>query len=435
MSRYWKCAVLAGLALSLCGCGGKKAGSADSEPWNRGIFAIMETEQGYYMNYPNHQQLRFHERETGAEAYLCARPECQHQGGEGCVATYRNMRVVNSVLYDGAIYILGIEENDDTASFTLYRASLDGSSLDKVGVVISAKNSTGGSCTWNGITRDGDISCFIIHRGYAYIPYYLRFGDNQQGFAGGGIMKMDIKSGRTEQIYEMKMRNDAYPSNLCAVGNYVYYDLYVPNIVVKVGTYRYDTENGGTACAFGEEWADKKWYALAVTEEKLYRSCMTEDGGIGVEAYDAGSGEALGLQFELDADSLDFDMVPYRDYFFIYTEKKGMIYRADGEKLAEFGYDYPDPWKYYYEYGNPYRRLRFYISQEKLYVNCACIDRWQPYRSMLFEVFSCPIEELLTGTPEWTLVYQNFPWGENVETIDYSQMFSDTGDSEELDEP
>ena len=79
--------------LFLSGC--QKQSPADmppDTPYNHGRHAVMETENGFYSNagkdiIDDTMCLRFYERDTDKQVYLCARPECQHNGGENCVAS------------------------------------------------------------------------------------------------------------------------------------------------------------------------------------------------------------------------------------------------------------------------------------------------------------------------------------------------------------
>ena len=193
------------LALSACGGeGGSKEGvkdgwissfvggeankHAEDTPWNHGMHAMMETENGYYssLTTSNYQQrlcLRYYDKETGTTMLLCNKPECQHEGDEACEATYKGIRVINTALYEGAIYVLGAETWEGTTGIYLYKAALDGSSIDKVGTVLSAPlpiDESGNpqevilkeADAYDEIFQDADYS-FILHKGQAYIPYYL----------------------------------------------------------------------------------------------------------------------------------------------------------------------------------------------------------------------------------------------------------------------
>lgn len=117
-------------AVLLCGCGKKDSELPSDTPYNHGEYAIMETEKGYYTNtngYNGHM-LRYYERDTENQIFLCAKPECLHDGNESCAATYKNLKCINTLLYDGAIYTLAVEDGD-VISYSLYKAALDGTSF------------------------------------------------------------------------------------------------------------------------------------------------------------------------------------------------------------------------------------------------------------------------------------------------------------------
>ncbi len=81
-------------AVLLSGCGSEASSLPDDTPFNCGKFAVMETEKGYYTNTDtaNGHILGYRERDTDKYVYLCAKPECTHDGSENCTATYKNLK-------------------------------------------------------------------------------------------------------------------------------------------------------------------------------------------------------------------------------------------------------------------------------------------------------------------------------------------------------
>jgi len=134
-------------------------GTTEDNPANHGAHAILETEDGYYYNMGynvyryegtelkerafNILCTRYHDKESGKVIVLCNKPECEHCGDNTCAATYKGVVVINSVLYEGQLYIYGLEEEGTLLSLNLYRAAPDGSSMDKVGTVFEAVNAAG----------------------------------------------------------------------------------------------------------------------------------------------------------------------------------------------------------------------------------------------------------------------------------------------------
>lgn len=211
----------------------------DDEPANHGKTAIMETENGYYydfgwgmtrtsddglFSYYFTLALSYYDKASGDAILLCAKPECEHDHDENCVATYKGIETIGTVLYDGYIYIYGLEKDGTLLMLNLYRATLDGSHIDKVATILEADNPTGASYIYEQ-TNYGSENYFIIHRGSAYIPYFLRIGKGSKGFMGGGLMKVDLANGEKKQIVNMQYFTDPYPISLCGAGDYVYMHL------------------------------------------------------------------------------------------------------------------------------------------------------------------------------------------------------------------
>ena len=222
---------------------GKSKELPEDTPWNHGLNAIMETEDGYYSNeyglrsstLKALQCLRYYEKESGNTILLCNKPECTHDGGDTCEATYKNVIPGNTMLYDGSIYLLAAEKNGINVSINLYRAALDGSAIDKVGTVISADNVENQEVAYSPQTaslftlnQSVDYS-FIIHKGYAYIPYYLRFGSGSKGLKGAGLMRMNLSNGETQELYKVETLVAGMPARVTAAGDFVYF-LLLPNL-------------------------------------------------------------------------------------------------------------------------------------------------------------------------------------------------------------
>ncbi len=169
MKRYVYIIIMILSALLLCSCAKGTEELPEDNPANRWESPIMETDKGYFSN-RGYMYLRYYEKNSDNELFLCARPECMHEGGDGCTATYKGLRVVNTLMYDGSIYIYTVGEEDGTVSFSLYRAAADGSTITKVGDAFTVENSAGEE--YEHFSND----YFIIHKGKAYIPYDLSFG-------------------------------------------------------------------------------------------------------------------------------------------------------------------------------------------------------------------------------------------------------------------
>ena len=392
-------------AAMLCGCGangGEEKMPPDDTPWNHGTFAIMETENGYYSNDSQTLCLRYYEKSTGAEIFLCAKPECRHNGNDYCTATYRYLETTNTLMYDGAIYFLAVENDGDTVGFSLYRTAADGSSIDRVGEVFKAKNPAEKEYSTQ---SDG----FIIHRGYAYIPYFLAVGSGTvNSFAGSGLVKMNIRTGACEQLFSGKGYFSSYPQNLKGCGDYVYFDMWgddAENGYDHYGTYRYNTVNGSISPVVEK---DEFACAAAVTEDILYYTEPSENYTLNISMYDAESLEYLGLAAETDVKNFAAEIIAYDGMLFVPDNNNVRIYR-DGEVIGSIGYSeveykYADKiYTFQYNMG-----FSFKISDGKLYCNNMANEyipeEWVEYGTGHY-VLSCPIEDIIAGNGVWKKEY------------------------------
>lgn len=211
---YFISAILSALFLCSCAKGTKEL--PEDNHANHWASPIMETDKGYFSN-AGFMYLRYYEKNSDNELFLCARPECMHNGGDGCTATYKGLRVVNTIMYDGSIYIYTVGEEDGTISFSLYRAAADGSAVTKVGDAFTAENSAGEEYDY----YSNDY--FIIHKGKAYLPYHLKLGGSVYGFVGSGLVEMDIFTGKTKLISSGESYFSPYPRELLGSGDCIYF--------------------------------------------------------------------------------------------------------------------------------------------------------------------------------------------------------------------
>lgn len=135
----------------LCGCAQKEVMepfvSEDYMPGNSGTAAfapIMETEKGYYYSGSNfliEHNLRYMDKATGKDIYLCNKPECKHDGNEFCVATTNRFHVHGYCLYSDRILVAAVEETDTHYEYKLLSISLDGSQLTDLVTYYSVEKS------------------------------------------------------------------------------------------------------------------------------------------------------------------------------------------------------------------------------------------------------------------------------------------------------
>jgi len=422
---------LAGTLALLCGCSKEKEMPEDNQA-NHGPLAIMETENGYYYNwgyaiysdeenasntsmkYKN--QLRYNDKENGDTILVCNKPECEHNGSDSCTATYKNIMVINSILYNDEIYVYGVEEDGTIIRFILYRIKPDGSAIDKVGTVFECENTLGEGYTIVVPTLSSIPEPFIIHKGFAYLPYFIRIGKASRGFMGGGLMQMDITTGESKSIYEMEFMTSDFPHNLRACGDYVYIFMKAPHSMG--GDMRYIISEDRM------EQPNPEWKMTfdVITPNRLYNVSNSYNpetqttGFISITSYDSATGAWIDAEyFETDILGDPYDIpvsFPYKDTIVICTDDRVAFYGIGeenyGEKLGEIFFESGARIKGY----NREPTLEFKINNDTLYRICTPIvtenttplpnipDFYMPY-----EVYSCPVEDILNGTGQWELAF------------------------------
>lgn len=427
----------------------KKQEHASDTPWNHGTFAIMETEYGWYTHGSGQGSLslRYYDKESGDTILVCNKPECQHQFDDQCVATYKGLSIVNSVMYEGAIYVLGYDglpaysEIDNgqssTVNLSLYKVALDGSSIDRVGTVIEVenpKNQKVNRTTGFGLrySYQSDNS-FIIHKGVAYISFLVQLGDGMAGIRGGGLMKMDLATGKTEQLYEKDNMQKGLPAGLVGVGDYVYY-FRSDGSGQKTGWYRYHITEGtteqveGAFLIMGDLGNGKQVLSLnaaglhfsapppVFTEDRIYNICCSYDVDdengqkmIAIMASDAK--DCMPIPEETFETEIPFKgKTGYRQArveLYTVTYYDGMFLIAD----EEYAYLYDKAGKSLGKIMIPKEELEiteddhdmimeYKISDGKLYLI------FTKERPMVYKVFFCPLDDILQGKGAWTFAYE-----------------------------
>ena len=265
-SAYFIAAILS--ALLLCSCEKGTEELPEDNPANHWESPIMETDKGYFSN-GGHMYLRYYEKNSDNELFLCARPECMHEGGDGCTATYKGLSVINTIMYEGSIYIYTVGEEDGTVSFSLYRAAADGSTITKVGDAFTAENSAGEEHSY----YSNDY--FIIHKGKAYMPYHLSFGGSTYGFVGSGLVEMDIFTGKTKLICSGENYFSPYPAEILGNGEYVYFKW--SDMVAHIYEERAYNINTGEI--------KEVMFFQAAGKDRFYGEASYDDGTAGLYSY------------------------------------------------------------------------------------------------------------------------------------------------------
>lgn len=456
MKKYLTSLSLGCMLMLLCSCSGEPQPS-DDNPANHGPLAIMETENGYYYNYGytgyyleennsatftgKQHLLRYYDKESGESILLCNKPECEHDGDDSCVATYKNLNIINSVLYDEQIYVYGLEKDGNLIRFNLYRATLDGTSMDLVGTAFEAENTIANEIIYAPLNTAIALSkmenAFIIHRGYAYLPYYLRIGTASMGFKGGGLIQMDLQTGKTKLLYELEYLTSPYPFHLRAYGDYVYMDL-VGSTTSK-GTMRYVISQN--VIEFPPATAEDLYHPIydAVTEEGIYMRSNGYDPDTGtffsyeaIDILDGTTGDRLpekqivtGIPKEEMNGFKSY--LTYEDMLVIATAKRIAFYSLKdedyGEKLGEMA-PMEEPEKVSMYTSNPEYKITndtlFVIQKVPSFTSCGdYYDRKGAYQ--LYQVYKCPLTDIFAGTGTWE---EAFTIGPVTEEATYGPYFN-----------
>ena len=439
---------------------GTNASGPDDVPSNHGFWAVNETENGYYYEYGqpynttvwfgalNQWALRdhrlcFYDKASGESILLCAKPDCEHNRDESCVATYKGIAVYNCLLYDGMLYLYGIETNDTIISECLWKVAPDGSYIDKLATLVEADNSADAQLQYHRNQGAMD-SAFIIHRGCAYVPYFLMIGKGSMGFKGGGLMQVNLKTGEKHTIMEMKYHTDPAPSNLRGIGDYIYFSINSSN--KDYGTHRYSIERneitplGSNLRPDGENAPETvEFYQginfMMISDNYMFnfypnQAAEAENNKYTVYTYDL---ECKGLQeknFMVDIVADDAGTAGFRRYFcydnkyiIIAVLNRVLVYSimddSWGEKLGEIDYEleYLNP-GYNASYYQANQEVEFEVGNNKIYMlrdtsgNEFIVDPQTGFRdedSMYpYAVYEAGIADIIAGNGEWKEAFRYY---------------------------
>ncbi len=393
-----KLAIIFAAVMVLSGCSGEDAKTAPSKlpsdtPYCRNI---METESGYYYNVAQTLSLRYMEKATGNDIFLCAKPECMHDGNDACTATYNNLMVSEPVLYDGYIYFIGELRTEETAGYSLYKVAPDGSSLDKVADVAEERKPPQYDHYGGGHIHID----FIIHKGYAYMPYVIGCY-SYLDFIQSGFAKVDIQTGETEILFKCDDYSQASDFSVYAgCGDYVFYSANtLSGYGEAVESYRYNIKTGESEMIMAE---DNNKSTIACFDEKTvyYRYFNNENKVFMLKGYDTETLEPNSVEINTGESVIRGEILYYEDKFFFRGEEDIKVLGKDGELLGTIS-DEPVEDSFYYNDDI------FDISDGKLYTSVR-----EEMLSEKNEVYCCNIDDILSGTGKWEKAYTKNSWSE-----------------------
>lgn len=394
-------AALLSVIMLFSGCSKKDTVSSElpeDTPWNSGMNAILETDSGYYIYNGDIIFLRYHDKASGKEIMLCDKPECAHDGSDSCTATYRMLRTGrNAVLYDGYLYFYAVSGDGEKAEVVLYKASPDGSSLDRVGVIYS--------CSLNGHTEElRTVGELIIHKGYAFINYNLETVNGGYGnFFGAGFSKMDIRTGKSERILftddffeESIYQLNWYGADNCMFGSgdYVYYNNPSKG-ASRINIFDSTTEVLRPECDYSDTWL---WTVGGDTV--CYSVYNSEDNTVTAELADAA--EPGKILYSISHPYEMSSVMIWQGKVLIYSYSQDTMYVYEkGSLVREIFCGETTKPDYYKPSGFWYDEPKFKISCGKMYY----IEKAQYDSGEGTRISSCPLEEFLEGKVQWHKEY------------------------------
>lgn len=387
------CIISAALFLAGCSSGGKNSDAPSDIPSNF-YSTLMETENGYYYNDGGDERsfsLRFYDKATNSEVYLCNKPECMHNGNSFCAATSNDLKVSDWVLYDNAIYLLCQQSSSVNETVSVYKAALDGSSLTMLYDVAQIKKSSGQEYQMTA----GDM---IIHKNRIYLTYKLVPAGEGLGFGEAEFCEINMKNGEIKVLLEANMPTGTLPSCFYGIGDKVYYALYG----YTSGIYEYD-QNSGETTELGMLFSIMK-----SDGESLYGIKYYEDVGDTICRYDLNTKEMSSI-VHITPPGLNEIFTVCDGLIFIYEQQENFeyvvsVYDMSGNRVCII-----DP-KDMEEYaasqilcraydGNVYMDMYVEKTEGEGFTN---LKRVFSYDAM----YKCSIEDIRNGNADFMLVYK-----------------------------
>ena len=370
---------------------------------------IMKTENGYYYNsnFFKNMSLRYHDTTTGKDIYLCAKPECTHDGDKFCTATSEGFHVQYTGMYGSNIYIVVTEADGKQVMLKLLKASLDGTELTEICTVAQTIGSDKGIRVFY-----EDPRAMILHRGYAFIPYFFSAHETKT-MGRSGLAIVNLSDGSVQYLPEYEQSETNGYMNITPSGDYIYY---LMNSKSEMHRYNFTTgedellpvkenmkETYGNYVTNLTKYTiidDKVWYIYGSTSMFIYDP--TANTTTLVEAFE----DKFYYQteeYDENGELYAIFSIPYSDpkpiydgkylyiaeggFFgseYIQTDMKVHIFTLEGDRLGGFVFERSD-------YGNS---CQINILDETFYIQTK------------EGVVSCPVSNVISGNIDWKEVYQ-----------------------------
>ncbi len=431
--------------LSLTSCSESKTEHPDyisgnpSDIWGN---AIMETEDGFYRNLDHFRlMLCYYDKATGKAVYLCAKPECTHDGNEYCTATkegvFYDANICKSgeyVYYSASEYV----EADEKEYYKLMRVKADGTEFTE----LCTYQTTVGHRAFHGISAMNFGRVMAVHRGYAIVPYYDYDLPTLTEDYTPNTMIIDIESGSYKKLPspDIDLTKTQYgQGDYFLYEDWLYYTISMENTNNFKSLYRYNLVSGVT------EKVDisVRFTSYAVIDGCVYYSTPTkaadtmsaqlrQEGGTDAAQpsatwsklwkYDPETGSTTDLSEQLLIDGQPFTnavLMWNGEYLIIqdthnWTGSEGiaaankdkvLFMDKDGNAVADYDFwDAPVPRhidefkdKEYIEYGLKSQNGKLYICTH-FALDDPRIDYTDRFNDL---VLCCEIEDIISGNAEW----------------------------------
>lgn len=412
-------------AISLTACGESKTEYPDyisgnpSDIWGN---PIMETEDGFYRNLDHFRlMLCYYDKATGKAVYLCAKPECTHDGNEYCTATKEGVLYDANICKSGEyVYYSASEyvEEDEKEYYKLMRVKADGTEFTE----LCTYQTTVGQRAFHGISAMNFGRVMAVHRGLAIVPFYDYDLPTLMTDYTPNTMIIDIESG---SYYKLSTPDVDLTKTQYGQGDYflyedwLYYTISMENSNNFKSLYRYNLVSGVT------EKVDisVKFTSYAVIDGCVYYSAPTKgEDASKLFKYDPESGTVTDLSEQLVIDGQPFTNAVFMwngEYLLIqdshyWTGSEGiaaanmdkvLFMDKDGNAVADYDFwDSPVPRRFDEFNDEEYLEYGLKSQNGKLYV-CTFLEtgdpRWE-YSDRYGElVLCCEIEDIISGNEKW----------------------------------
>ena len=161
---------------------------------------IMETEEGFYTNLHSFNlSLCYYDKATGKAVFLCAKPECKHDGNKYCTATKKGVIYDGNICKSGEYVYYAASEyvmEDEKEYYKLIRAKADGTEFTELCTFQTTVNKG----VMHSILGENHGRVLAVHRGFAVVPFYDFDLPADSAECTPNTMIIDIDSGSYKRL-------------------------------------------------------------------------------------------------------------------------------------------------------------------------------------------------------------------------------------------